>query len=151
MSPNAALAWLRRRWWLVLVVAIFLAAMAWLAFSAIEDSDYRQQRSVEAAAQRDRIEGLAAAVAAQQADIQRSLAILQAATSPEAQARSAATLARAIADLRRSIDCAALYASGARPPACVDPDGRMDRLLAGEDPFDVPAPIPATTTPGGPQ
>jgi hypothetical protein len=51
----------------------------------------------------------------------------------------------AIADLRRSIDCVALYAIGQRPTACVAVDARMDDIRAGGDPFS-PTPITTTTT-----
>ncbi len=60
--------------------------------------------------------------------------------------RGAKNLSEAIAELRKSIDCVALYSTGDRPPACTATDARMDLLKAGGDPF---APTATTTTPKG--
>lgn len=145
MSRDDAMAWLRRRWWVVVALVLFLAAMALLARSAIDDSHERQRRSAEAAAQRARIERLAESVAAQQAAIQQSLTILQSVTSPEAQARNAANLAAAIAEIRRSIDCTKLDDEGTYP-ACVEVAARLDAIRAGLDPFTRPAPTTGAPT-----
>lgn len=67
--------------------------------------------------------------------IKQALDVLNAATGPDSQARSAGVLSGAISDLRKSIDCAALYSIGQRPPACAAVDQRLDSLSAGGDPF----------------
>ena len=69
------------------------------------------------------------------------LGIVRDVTGPEAQARSAATLQRAINELRRSIDCAEL-ANEAAYPACLDVVARLDAIRSGADPF---APVTTTT------
>lgn len=61
--------------------------------------------------------------------------------------RGAQGTVAAIAQLRRSIDCAALYAVGQRDPACTDVSARMDAIAAGENPF---APSPPDTSKGTP-
>lgn len=67
-------------------------------------------------------------------DIKDLLTKVETATGPEAQARSAANLARIIADIRRSIDCAKLDDEG-QFPACTTVIARLDAIRAGLDPF----------------
>lgn len=68
--------------------------------------------------------------------IKEALAVMAALTGPEAQVRSSAVVANAIADLRRSIDCVALiHEDGQRPPACTEVAARLDAIRAGLDPF----------------
>lgn len=73
------------------------------------------------------------------------LARINSVTGPAAQAHQAQTLSGAITDLRRSIDCVALYAIGQRAPVCVEIDARLDVIVAGGDPFTTTT----TTTPKG--
>ena len=61
--------------------------------------------------------------------------ILLEATGPEARARSAATLAKAINDIGRTGVCAAFYAVDEYHPACEDVTRTMDRIRAGENPY----------------
>lgn len=145
VSPNAVFRWLRHRWWAVLVVAVFFFLGSWLAKSALDASQERK-------ASRDRIETSASEardlsrqvkdqnvlIAAQAEDIKRALMLIESATSEEAQKRGAANLAFAISELRRSIDCAAFYFAGERPPACAEVAGRLDAIRSGRDPFPKP-------------
>lgn len=50
-------------------------------------------------------------------------------------ARGRAATTAAVNDLRRSIDCVALYVNGERPDACADVIARMDVIRGGGDPF----------------
>lgn len=61
---------------------------------------------------------------------------IKAATGPDARARSAAATNAVIADLRRSIDCAALYINDERYEACEMVTERLDSIRAGENPFE---------------
>ncbi len=140
MSPNAAIAWLRRRWWVVAAFVGFMVVMVWTAVGAVNDSNERR-------ASRARIEGLArevrdsnARIEDQNALIVRIASAIDSATSQEARDRSSVALAGAIADLRRSIDCVGIYVLGERPTPCADVAARMDALRAGLDPFARPAP-----------
>ena len=74
-------------------------------------------------------------------EIRAALSILEEATGPEARERSRVTLALAINELRRSIDCVGFYLDGERPPACAEVATRMDSILAGGDPFTPPTTI----------
>lgn len=126
------LAWLRRRWWLVLIVVGVTALLAWLMvllFGAIAD---RQAYEREGESVRDEVVVLARTIEAQNA-------LILSVTGPEVQARSAATLKRAIDDIRRSIDCAELDDEG-KFPACADVVSRLDAIRAGLDPFAEPPP-----------
>lgn len=139
------MAWLRHRWWMVAIAVCLVAGAAWLSRSAIEDGKERRAARARIEASAKESQRLGALIVDQQADIARTLAILEEATSPAAQARNAAATARAVADLRREALCSSLYANGERPAACEDVAGRMDRIRAGEDPF-----TPPTTTPTPP-
>lgn len=75
-------------------------------------------------------------------DIKAALTVLEEATGPEARERSRLTLALAINELRRSIDCVNFYIEGEHPPACEEVAKRMDSILAGSDPFVPPTTIP---------
>lgn len=61
--------------------------------------------------------------------------LIKRATSPEVRAESDARLSRAINDIRRSIDCAALYVNDERPVACAEVSSRMDAIRSGLNPF----------------
>jgi hypothetical protein len=136
----------RQRWLLVLALALVVVAAIWVGKGAIDDSEERRQRAVAAAEDRRRIENLAVKVAAQQETLLSVAKAIEDATSPAAQARGAAATGRAVNDLRRSIDCVALYFHDERPPACEDVAGRLDRIRAGEDPFALPSAPPAPST-----
>lgn len=136
VSPNAVVAWLRRWWWIVAAFVCFIVVCSWLAHGA--DVNAKERR-----AGRERIEGLAMDIKALAADIATTTEKINAATSPEAKARGDATLAFAIAELRRSIDCVAFYLNDERPSACTEVAARMDAIRAGGDPF------PKPPTPGG--
>ena len=159
MSPNAAIAWMRRRWWVLAVLVAFVVVLVWTATGAINDSNERRASRARIEASASEAKTLAQQVrdqnlriAAQAEDIKRALALIESATSAEAQARGAAATARAVADLRRSIDCVALYVNDERPPTCEEVARRMDRIRNGEDPFDFSTPTtnpsPTTTPPG---
>lgn len=148
MSPNAVLRWVRRRWYVVVGVVAVLALLGWLAKGVLDSAHDRQQRAADAADSRARIERLANRVADQQETLLRVATAIDNATSPAAQARGAANLARAIDDLRRSIDCAELDDEGTYP-ACADVAGRLNAIRDGLDPFARPAP-PAPTQPPAP-
>jgi hypothetical protein len=126
---------LRRRWYMFVALVIVGSYMAWFAHGAIEDGKDRR-------ASRAHIESLASQIKSQndriasQTDLLLRIASdIENATSPQAQARSAATLAQAIADIRRSINCAALDTQGTDPSPCADTDARLDQMRAGIDPF----------------
>ena len=62
-------------------------------------------------------------------DTHNIVTTLNGATGPEAQAKSQAVLAGAIAELRRSFDCAAIYVYFKETPSlCLDVVGRIDAL-----------------------
>lgn len=148
MSLNAALAWTRRRWWVVAVVAVMVVSVSvlvWTAVGAINDSkDRRASRArIETSAREakdlaQQVKDQNVLIAAQAEDIKRALMLIESATSEEAQKRGAANLAFAISELRRSIDCAAFYFAGERPPACAEVAGRLDAIRSGRDPFPKP-------------
>ena len=128
---TAALAILRRRWYVVVGAMLGLAYFAVLTVGAIQDGQDRRRS-------RQRIENLAKR-------IDDTTAAIENATSPEARARGDATLAFAIAEIRRSIDCVAFYVNNERPPACAEIAARMDAIRAGDDPF--PTRTPQTGAP----
>lgn len=132
-----ALAALRRRWWVALAMVVFAAFMIWIAAGAVRDGNDRR-------ASRARIEANSAETARLTKVIEQQNALILSVTGPEAQARSAATLKRAIDDIRRSIDCAEL-SHEATYPACVEVVARLDAIRAGLDPF-----TPATAPTGAP-
>lgn len=126
--------WMRRRWWIVPAALIVVAYFAWFAASSVEEArDRRQSRTnIENIAndikdQGERVEALAKQIKAQGERI-------EGATSDEAKAASDARLAAAIADIRRSIDCAELD-DEATYAACAAVAARMDAIRAGADPF----------------
>jgi hypothetical protein len=113
--------WVRRRWYVAVGLAAGLTFFAWLTIGAVQQGNERRQS-------RERIEALAEQIAV-------VVTQLNNATGQEARDRSSATLAVAIAEIRRSIDCVALYVNGERPPACTEVALRMDAVRAGTDPF----------------
>ena len=66
----------------------------------------------------------------------RNSEILLNATGPEARARSSETLSKAIAEIGRVGVCAAFYVVDEYPPACEDVTANMDRMRAGENPYE---------------
>lgn len=152
-SPNAVLRELRHRWYVVAGIGLVIVLAVWLARGALQDSDERR-------ASRDRIEASAneakdlarevrdqnKRIEDQNALIVRIATAIDNATSPEAQARGAANLAGAIAELRRSIDCTALYVNGERYAPCEAVTARLDALRRGVDPFARPTPPPTGGT-----
>lgn len=129
---------IRRRWYVALALVALVAGCAYFVRGALDAGAERR-------ASRARIEGLAREVRdqnmrieAQNDDIKRIATAIDAATSPDARDRSAAVLAGAIAELRRSTDCVALYMNGERPTPCAEVTARMDALRAGLDPFTRP-------------
>jgi hypothetical protein len=147
MSPNGVFRWLRCYWWVVLGLVVAVALSAWLARGALKDSEERRASRTRIEASTAETERLGRRIEDQNEEIKRVALAIDTATSPETQARNAAALARIIADLRRSIDCAALYAIDERPAACTDITGRMDRIREGEDPFATST--TSTTVPTG--
>lgn len=145
---------LRHRWYVVVGLVLVLLVAVWLAHGALQDSDERREsrKRIEASANeakdlarevRDqgvRIEAQNARIEEQNATLVRIATAIDNATSPEAQARGAANLAGAIADLRRSTDCVGLYFNGERPAPCGEVDARLDALRSGVDPFARPTP-----------
>lgn len=124
---------------MVLAAGALVALIGWLSWSALEAIDYRHRKDTEAVAVRNELVGLAREIKGQGDAILRVATTIDDATSQQARDRSAATLANAIADLRRSIDCAALYTMEEYPPPCAGADGRLDALRAGIDPFARPS------------
>lgn len=127
MSPNSVLRWMRRCWYVVAAALFFLGGAVWLVSSAINASEERQ-------ASRARVESLAEKIDA-------TTAAIEAATSPETQARNNARIAQILADLRRSIDCAELDDEGTYS-ACTEVAARMAAIRSGTDPFVRPTPSP---------
>lgn len=124
--------WLRQHLWALAAMAVVVAFFAWLSVSAIEDSRERRRA-------RDNIEALAGDIKAIAEEIRAQGDRIESATSEESRAASNERLAGAIAEIRRSIYCAALYALGERPPACADVGRHMDAIRAGADPFARPS------------
>ncbi len=83
----------------------------------------------------------------QSADVLRILAAVESVTGPDARAASATgtqvLIDGLVTSIRRSVDCAVLYANGDRPPACAEVYARLEALRAGDDPFARPT---TTTT-----
>lgn len=139
------LTWLRRRWWVIPATVVTLAFLAWFTVGAIEDSEQRRASRARIEASANEAKDLARQVRDQNVRIEeqnrlivRIATAIDGATSQEARERSAAALAGAIAELRRSIDCAAFYFAGERPAACTEVAGRLDAIRRGLDPFTRP-------------
>lgn len=145
-SPNTALREMRHRWYVVVGLLFVVTVAVWLSHGALQDSDERRASRARIEANTVENARLTAVVVQQGEDIKRLLAAVENATSPEAQARGAATLAGAIAELRLSTNCVGLYFHDERPAPCAEVDARLDALRSGVDPFARPTP-PST---GGP-
>lgn len=139
---SAALCWFRRRWYVVVGLVIIAVWLVWLGAGVIRDTAEREAargrietsaREAKELAQQVRDQNVR--IEMQNATILRIAVAVDSATSPEARAASAATLAGAIADLRRSIDCTAFYFNGERPAPCVEVAARLDAIRRGVDPF----------------
>ena len=67
--------------------------------------------------------------------------IIRDATDPNSAiaARGRAATAAAVNEIRRSVDCVALYFNGERPDACRDVAARIEAIRAGADPFAPPS------------
>jgi hypothetical protein len=142
---NIAVRWLRHRWWLVIAVVALVAGCAYFVRGALVAGDERRASRARIEASANEAKDLAREVKAQNAHIEDQNALIiriatavDGATSQEARDRSAAALAGAIADLRRSIDCTAFYFAGQRPPACSEVSARLDAIRNGLDPFTRP-------------
>lgn len=139
---SAVLGWLRRRWYVVVVLAIVALWLVWFGAGVIRDTAERKaaRGRIETSAREakelaEQVRDQNARIEEQNATILRIAAAIDSATSPEARSASAATLAGAIAQLQRSIDCTAFYFAGERPSPCAEVIGRLDALRRGVDPF----------------
>lgn len=136
----------RHRWWLILALLAVGAYVAWLSHGLLNDAKERRASRTRIEDSANEAKDLAQQVKDQNIVILRIAQAIDTATSPAAQDKSNALIAGIIADLRRSIDCTAIYfaGSGERPAACADVTARIDALRAGLDPF-VKPPNPAPT------
>jgi hypothetical protein len=149
VSPAPAVAWMGRRWrWYVaLVFVALLAGCCYFVRGALNAGDERRASRARIEASANEAKDLAQQVHDQNVVILRIATAIDAATSQEARDRQAATLADAIAQLQKSIDCVGLHAEGESPPPCATADSHLDALRAGVDPFTRPP--PSTPPPSG--